>query len=65
MSYHPSILKELEVMDNINPDEQIPQSPYVTLWGICTSIYVLRYLLCILWIVRISNLSTLSEVRNF
>jgi hypothetical protein len=54
---------ELEVMDNFNPDEAIPLSPHVTLWGlICTSIYVLWYLLCVLWIVLILNLSTLSEV---
>ncbi len=59
---HPSIPKELEVMDNLNPDKPILQSPHVTLWGLCTSIYVLRYLLCVLCIVHISNLSTLSEV---
>ncbi len=46
-SYHSSIPKELDVMDNFNPDEPIPQSSHVTLWGLCTLIYVLRYLLCV------------------
>jgi hypothetical protein len=47
-SYHPSIPKELEVMDNFNPDKLIPQNPHVTLWGLCTLIYMLRYSLCVL-----------------
>ncbi len=63
-SYHPSIPKELEVMDNCNSDEPILRSPNVTLWGLCTLIYVLRYLLCVLWIVCKPNLSTSSEVRK-
>jgi hypothetical protein len=51
MIHHPSIPKELEVMDNFNPDEPIPLSPHVTLWGrLCTLIYILMYLLCVLWI---------------
>ncbi len=50
-------------MNNINPLELIPQRPHVTLWGLCTLIYRLWHLLCILWIVRISNLRKLSEVR--
>ncbi len=62
-SYHPSIPKLLEVMDILKPDEPIPRSPHVTLLGLCTSKYVLWYSLCVLWIVRISNSSTLSEVR--
>ncbi len=49
-------------MDNLNPDEPIPQSPHVTLRGLCTWTYVLQYLLCILWIVRTLNLSTSSAV---
>jgi hypothetical protein len=36
--YHPGISKELEVVNNFNPDELIPQSPHVILWGFCTSI---------------------------
>ncbi len=35
--------------------------------SICSTLYfnicVLRYLLCVLWVIRIKNLSTLSEVR--
>jgi hypothetical protein len=63
-SYHPSILKELEVMDNFNPNEPIPQSPHETLFGLCTLIYVLGYSLRILWIVHMLNLIMLSEVRK-
>jgi hypothetical protein len=56
------ITKELEVMNNLNPDELIPRSPHVC-GGLCTdSIYVLRHLLCVLWILHISNSITLSEV---
>ncbi len=62
-SYHLSILKNLEVMDNFNPAELIPWSPHVTRCGLCTSIYVLQYLKYVLWIVCILKLSTLSEVR--
>jgi hypothetical protein len=47
-SFRPSIPKELEVMDNFNPDEPIPRSPHVTLWGLRTLIYVLWYLICVL-----------------
>jgi hypothetical protein len=64
-SYHPNIHKELEVMDNVKPREPIPRSPHVTLWGLCTSIYVLRYSLGVLWIVRILNSSTISEGSTF
>ncbi len=43
-SYVPSILNE--VMDNFNPAaaEMIPRSLHVTIWGLRTSIYVLRYI---------------------
>jgi hypothetical protein len=51
-SYHPSVPKEFKVLDNFNPDEPIPQNPHVTLWGLRTSLYVLRYPLCILiWFI--------------
>ncbi len=53
----------MEVMDNFNPAEQIPQSPHVTLWGLCTLIYVLQYSIYVHWIVCILNSSMLSEVR--
>jgi hypothetical protein len=50
-------------MDNFKPADTISQSPHVTLWGLCASIYELWYLICVLWLVRILNSSTLSEVR--
>jgi hypothetical protein len=44
---------------------QFPRSPHVTLWGLCTSTYVSRSPVFDMrtYIVRILNLSTLSEVR--
>jgi hypothetical protein len=49
-------------MDNFIPDEPMPRSPHIYTWE---PLYfnILQYLLCVLWIVRILNLSTLREVR--
>ncbi len=42
-----SWISELEVMDNFNPDELIPQNPHVTLWGLVLIQYPYSgYLLC-------------------
>ncbi len=39
--------KKLKFRDYFH-SEQIARSPHVTLWGLCTLIYVLQNLLCVL-----------------
>jgi hypothetical protein len=43
------IEKKKEFSEELEVDEPIiPQSPHVTLWGLCTLLYVLCDLICIL-----------------
>jgi hypothetical protein len=41
-------IKKKEFYEELEVDEPIPQGPHVTLWGLRTSLYVLRNLICVL-----------------
>jgi hypothetical protein len=65
-SYLPSIPKELEVMDNFNPDEPIPQSHNViTLWDLRTALHFdIRTLVFVMRTSIVRIWKTLSHIPS-